>query len=92
MNMASGHSRACTASTPEADAGKDVGVIALIDRDPLFPLRSTGGNGLPVPINALPSVHRMMSAGLASLREVGFESGKIMGRLALAPWRGSSLR
>src|SRR5581483_3343731 len=40
-----------------------------------------GGNGLPTPINARPSVQASILAGVASSREVGFESGKITGRL-----------
>ena len=37
-------------------------------------------NGLPVATRARPSVQASRSAGVASLREVGFESGKIAGR------------
>jgi hypothetical protein len=37
-------------------------------------------NGLPVAINARPSVQAIRSAGVASASEGGLESGKIMGR------------
>ncbi|MNH08888.1 hypothetical protein D3C79_683260 [compost metagenome] len=45
-----------------------------------MPLYSTGANGLPVATSTWPSVQRMRSAGVASTREVGLESGKMMGR------------
>src|SRR5215471_9188005 len=38
-----------------------------------------GSNGLPVAINARPSVQVIKSAGVASLFDVGLESGKISG-------------
>ena len=43
------------------------------------PSISTGGNGLPVPTSARPSVHRKRSAGVASAFDVGFDSGKMIG-------------
>ena len=45
-----------------------------------LPLTSTGEKGLPVPTRARPSLQRSRSAGVASAFEVGFESGKIIGR------------
>ena len=46
--------------------------------------RATSSNGLPVAIRARPSVQAIRSAGVASAREVGFESGKMIGRSAYA--------
>src|SRR6266853_4666645 len=40
----------------------------------------TGANGEPDAIRARPSVQRIRSSGVASDFEVGFESGKIIGR------------
>ena len=45
-----------------------------------WPSRTTGGNGLPVPMTARPSVQASRSSGVASLRSVGLDSGKITGR------------
>jgi hypothetical protein len=39
------------------------------------------GNGLPVPTTARSSVQARRSCGVASLRSVGLESGKMIGRL-----------
>ena len=44
------------------------------------PACRTSSNGLPVATSALPSVQAMRSAGWASHLEVGFDSGKMMGR------------
>ena len=46
---------------------------------------TTGSNGLPVAINARPCVHCRMSAGTASVFEVGFESGNTIGRSFTSP-------
>ena len=46
----------------------------------VIPLCVTGVNGLPVTINARPSVHAIRSAAVASARDAGLESGKMMGR------------
>lgn len=44
------------------------------------PLCSTGGNGLPVAINAFPSVQVVISLGCASWSRVGLLKGNTMGR------------
>ncbi len=45
---------------------------------------STGANGLPVAINAAPSVQRRSCSGVASALLVGLLSGKIAGRSTAA--------
>ena len=44
------------------------------------PFDTTDGNGEPVATRARPSVHARTSAGDASESEVGFESGRTIGR------------
>src|ERR1700751_2772536 len=46
----------------------------------LRPSKLTGANGEPDATNARPSVQRIRSSAVASDFEVGFESGKIIGR------------
>jgi hypothetical protein len=46
-----------------------------------WPLRTIGGNGEPAPMMARPSLQRSISAGVASAQELGFDSGKMIGRL-----------
>ena len=46
----------------------------------MIPPRVTGSNGEPVATIARPSVHANASSGVISACEVGFESGKIIGR------------
>ena len=54
----------------------------------LRPSRVTGAKGLPVPTSARPSVHSIRSCGLASARDVGLDSGKMIGRsVCWAIWR-----
>src|SRR3712207_8427157 len=48
------------------------------------PSWSTGGNGLPVATRARPSVQAIRSSGSASHREVGLDSGRMIGRSAAA--------
>ena len=50
----------------------------------VLPSISTGGNGLPVPTSARPSVQRNKSAGVASACDVGFDSGKMIGPVRVA--------
>ena len=45
----------------------------------VVPSTTTGSNGLPVATSARPSVHARTWAGVASQREVGFESGRMIG-------------
>ena len=45
-----------------------------------MPSYSTGATGLPVVISARPFDHSSTSAGMASMREVGLDNGKIIGR------------
>src|SRR6516164_6865897 len=47
----------------------------------LFPPYFTGANGDPVAMSARPSVHARRSEGSASERLVGFDKGKMIGRL-----------
>src|ERR1700758_5634098 len=46
----------------------------------MVPSYSTGATGLPAATSALPSDQASTSAGMASNREVGLDSGKITGR------------
>ena len=48
------------------------------------PSTSTASNGEPVATMARPSVQRRMSTGVASAAEVGFESGRTIGRSVAA--------
>ena len=57
----------------------DIGIVRLIDAEGLA-IALHGGNGLPVPMTARASVQSSICAGVASLRSVGFESGKMIGR------------
>lgn len=79
MNIVSVTRNARTAMTPSPTLGKmqELLVWSAVNR---LPSRTSGGNGLPVPIIALPSLQVSRSAGVASAREVGFYSGKITGR------------
>ena len=45
----------------------------------------TGANGEPVATSARPSVQRIRSSAVASDFEVGFDSGKMIGRSTLRP-------
>ena len=86
-----GHPSRFRRHDPQRHSREDVRVIGLIDDD-LFSIPSdTGGKGLPAPMIARPAVQRRRSSGAASLREVGFDSVKIIGRPVppLRPWRGS---
>ena len=80
MNIAVGDAARVDRDRAETDAREDVGIVGLVDPN-VAPSRRSGGNGLPVPIMARPSrPARMMSAGVASAREVGLDSGKMIGR------------
>src|ERR1700742_2377421 len=46
----------------------------------MVPSYSVGATGLPVAISALPADHFSKSPGTASIREVGLDNGKIIGR------------
>ena len=46
----------------------------------VVPRYCTGSNGEPVAMRAEPPVHSMMSEGIASAREIGFDSGMMIGR------------
>src|SRR6266571_7686230 len=78
-NIESVTRRAPDAITPKPTPGKMKALLHWpILTDPCSVM--IGGNGLPVAISPRPPVHLKRSIGLASLFEVGFESGKITGR------------
>src|SRR5215472_9461445 len=56
------------------------------------PSYSTGGSGMPVATRALPLDQGMMSAGMASMREVGLDSGRMIGRSTLADMASTTSR
>jgi hypothetical protein len=68
----------------QAHAGENAGIVGLA----IFiflPFRCTGRNGLPVPINARPLVQFAICSGVASLEDVGFDSGNR--RRQMMDWR-----
>ena len=78
-NIASVTRRAPDAITPNPTPGNMNALLhwpISINR----PTYLVGENGLPVAIKARPSVHFTRLDGIASLLEVGFDSGKIAGR------------
>ena len=66
-------------ATPSPRPGKTSALLAWA-MTYRWPSWSTGGNGLPVATRARPSVQRSRSSGSASHLEVGFDSGRMIGR------------
>ena len=78
------------ASTPSARPGKMYELFVCVMRRGV-PSKSIVPKGLPVPMIAAPFDQRNRSAGFASQRLVGFESGKMTGRAVLACHRSHDL-
>src|SRR5271170_6677573 len=77
--IASETRRARDERIPRAKPGKIYELLVCAKMTGL-PLKVVGGNGLPVPIKARPSVHSAICWGVASQRETGLDNGKMTGR------------
>src|SRR5665213_3624049 len=76
MIMLSVTRRAFETRMPRARPGK-IYELLICEIRTILPFTSTGGNELPLPTSARPSVQRKRSAGSASDFEVGLERGKM---------------